>query len=61
MEEILEDIPMTAGPKVALLGDPNSHKKVFDLVVSYERANWTVIPELASRLGIDQCDISEIY
>lgn len=61
MEEILEDIPLAAAPKAALLGEPNSYREVFDLIVSYEMANWMLIPELASQLGIDQGGISQIY
>lgn len=61
MEEVIEDIPIGSGPKEALLGHPNRYRKVFDLVVSYEMANWTLIPELTSRLGVDPSEISSIY
>ena len=61
MEEILEDIPIGAAPKEALLGKPNQHREVFDLVVSYESANWKLISELSSRLGIDQNEVSQTY
>jgi EAL and modified HD-GYP domain-containing signal transduction protein len=61
MEEILEDIPVAAEAKAALLGKPNSYKGIFDLVVSYERADWTIVPGLASQLGISQMEMSEIY
>jgi len=61
MEEILEDVPLAATSKAALLGEPNSYRDVFDLVVSYERAEWTLMPELAFRLGIGQWEMSLLY
>ena len=61
MEEILDDIPLTPAPKAALVGEPNSYREVFDLVVSYEGADWTSFSKIASHLGVDQEEISEIY
>ncbi|HYA42243.1 MAG TPA: HDOD domain-containing protein [Syntrophobacteraceae bacterium] len=61
MEEILEDIPIAAQAKAALLGERNSYRDVFDLVVSYERADWAAVPALASVLGIVDGEMSKIY
>ncbi len=61
MEEILEDIPLGAAPKKALLGKANRHRVVFDLVVAYERASWTRVFDLTSRLGIDREDLLQVY
>jgi c-di-GMP-related signal transduction protein len=61
MEEVLEEIPIGAAPKDALLGKPNKYKEIFDLVVAYEMADWASIPELTSRLGMDQNEVSPIY
>jgi len=61
MGEIIESIPIAADAKAALLGEPNRYKGVFDLVLSYERADWTAVPELASQLGMDQNELSDIY
>ena len=61
MKEVLEEIPIGAAPKAALLGKPNQYKEVLDLVVSYKRANWTSMPQLTSRLGIDQNEVSQLY
>jgi EAL and modified HD-GYP domain-containing signal transduction protein len=61
MAEIIEDIPIAPEAKAALLGEPNRYKGVFDLVTSYEKADWTSIPELASQLEMDQQEISQMY
>jgi EAL and modified HD-GYP domain-containing signal transduction protein len=61
MEEILEDIPVAPAVKAALLGERNLYGDVFDLVVSYERANWTSIPGLALKVGIDYAGMPQLY
>ena len=61
MEEILEEIPIRTAPKAALLGKPNQHKEIFDLVVSYEKAHWESIQESTCRLKIDVSDVSRNY
>ncbi|MGC8495422.1 MAG: EAL and HDOD domain-containing protein [Syntrophobacteraceae bacterium] len=61
MEEILEEIPIQAAPKAALLGKPNEHKDIFDLVVCYEKAHWESILESTSRFKIDVSEISRNY
>ena len=61
MEEILDELPLTDSIKKALLGEANSFKIVFDLVLSYEKANWTDVAPLASRLGIEEAEIPKIY
>lgn len=61
MEEILDDIPVAPAVKAALLGAPNIYRDVFDLVVSYERANWTSIPGLAAKAAIDYAGMPQLY
>ncbi|MGC9196817.1 MAG: EAL and HDOD domain-containing protein, partial [Syntrophobacteraceae bacterium] len=61
MDEVLQEISLGEAPKDALLGKPNDHKEVFDLVVSYERANWARVGQLTSRLGIEPEQISKLY
>jgi len=61
MKEIMEDLPIQSSIKEALLGKANLFKTVLDLAVSYEKANWTDIPSLASQLGVDQSEVPEIY
>ena len=61
MEEILEDLPIQTQIKEALLGKPNLFRIVLDLTISYAKANWMDLPPLASRLGIEESEIPELY
>jgi c-di-GMP-related signal transduction protein len=61
MEEILEDLPIRTSIKEALLGKTNLFKTVLDLVISYEKANWMDFLPLASRLGIEQSEVPQVY
>jgi len=61
MEEILEDLPIQTSIKEALLGKPNLFKTILDLTISYEKANWIDFHHSASRLGIEESEIPELY
>jgi len=61
MEEILEDLPIRTSIKEALLGKTNLFKTVLDLVISYEKANWMDFLPLASRLGIEESEVPQVY
>ena len=61
MEEILEDLPIQTSIKEALLGKTNLFKTVLDLAISYEKADWIDFTPLASRLGIEESELPEVY
>jgi EAL and modified HD-GYP domain-containing signal transduction protein len=61
MEEIVEDLPIQISIKEALLGKNNLYKTVLDLGISYEKANWMDFPSLASRLGIEESEVPQVY
>lgn len=61
MEEIVEDLPIRTPIKEALLGKTNLFRLVLDLAISYEKANWTDFPLLASRLGIEESEVQQSY
>jgi c-di-GMP-related signal transduction protein len=61
MEEIVEDLPIQASIKEALLGKTNLLKTVLDLAISYEKANWMDLPPLASSLGIEESELPQVY
>ena len=61
MEEILEDLPIQASIKDALLGKTNVYKTVLDLATSYDKANWVDFHRFSSQLGIGESEVPEIY
>lgn len=52
LEEILADLPITQEVKDALLFHTGKCGDLYDLVLSYERADWKVIGDLADSLNI---------
>ena len=52
MEEILAGIPIAQEVKDALLSHTGRCGALYDLVLCYERADWTAIGKLAETLGI---------
>ena len=52
MEEILADLPIAQEVKDALLFHSGRCGDLYDLILSYERADWKVIGDLAETLEI---------
>ena len=61
MEEILSQIPLRDEVKEALLHQTGRCGMLFDLAVSYERADWKRIDELAQGLGIPTNLLTSVY
>lgn len=61
LEEILAEVPVTDEVKQALLGHEGRAGLLFDLALSYERADWQVITQLAEQLGIPGTLLVGVY
>ena len=61
MEEILAEIPLPDEIRAALLTREGRAGKLFSLVLSYERADWSAINELAEELGIPTNLLTSLY
>lgn len=61
LEEILNEVPMAEEIKVALLRKEGRCGKLYDLVLSYEAANWSAINSLAEELGIPSQVLTSVY
>lgn len=61
MEEILSQIPLRDEVKEALLKHTGRCGMLFDLALSYERADWKRIDELAQELGIPTNLLTSLY
>lgn len=61
LEEILDQIPMVPEVKDALLHHAGRCGMLYDLAISYERADWTRIDELAGKLGIPTNLLTSVY
>ena len=61
MEEILEDIPIVEEVKAALISNEGLAGKLYELLLSYERAEWSEIKSLADELGLHTNEMAQIY
>ncbi len=61
MEEILNEVVMVDEVREALLNKTGRCGKLYELVLSYEAANWDRITELAAELGIPDHHLTNIY
>ncbi|MDR0918301.1 MAG: HDOD domain-containing protein [Oscillospiraceae bacterium] len=61
LEEILEQLPISDEIKNALLYQQGKAGLLYRLVLSYERADWKAISEIATDLDIPQSQIAQKY
>lgn len=61
LEEILEELPVSDVVKNALLKKEGRCGKLYELVLSYEAANWNAITSLAEELGIPNQLLTNVY
>lgn len=61
MEEILQQIPLCKEVKDALLRHEGRCGMLYDLALSYERADWAQIDRLAGELGIQTNLLTSVY
>ena len=61
LEEILAEVPVSDDVKAALLRREGRCGKLYELVLSYEAANWDQITALAGELGIPENMLTSIY
>ncbi len=61
LEEILSEVPVADEIKEALLTHAGRCGKLYDLILSYESANWDAITALAEELGIPNQILTNVY
>lgn len=61
LTDIMKEIPIADEVKVALLNHEGRCGLLYDLVLSYEKADWKHITECAQQLGIPTHVIAQIY
>jgi EAL and modified HD-GYP domain-containing signal transduction protein len=61
MPELLEDLPVAADIKNALLGRPTILGMVYKLALSYEQAQWEEVSNLTKQLGLQEEELPILY
>lgn len=61
MEEILQEIPIVDEVKKALVSKEGEAGKLYELILCYERAEWSEIKVLAEELGLQTNALAQLY
>lgn len=61
MEEILKEIPITEEVKKALISREGKAGKLYELILCYEKADWSAIKVLSEELGLQTNLMAQIY
>lgn len=61
MEEILKDIPIVEEVKEALISKKGLAGRLYELLLFYERAEWSEIKMIAEDLGLHTNEMAQIY
>lgn len=61
MVNALMDLPLQEDIKSALLGRNNQLKKIYDMMIAYERGKFEMFVEIAQKTGASQTEIAKIY
>ena len=61
MVEILGEIAIDKEVKDALLGEPGKLCDMLACAIAYERAAWSEVTELATKLGIVESSLPDVY
>jgi c-di-GMP-related signal transduction protein len=61
MLEVLNDLPLSADVKQALMGRKEGHGRVLGLALAYERAEWDKLPSAMGNLSLDVTRLPAFY
>lgn len=61
MEDVLNKLPLSDDITKTLLGEEGKFKNIFDLALSYERADWETVAERSRQLKIDLTTLADIH
>jgi c-di-GMP-related signal transduction protein len=59
MEQVLATLPIAPEVRAALCGTANPYRDVYDLLLAYERADWSTLSVASARLGIDESAVAD--
>ena len=61
MTVVLDELPLAADLKLALLGESSELRPILEFVKRYERGDWATCEELGKQLGIPQANVLTRY
>ena len=61
LDELLDELVVSDGTRMALLGGACRQRTILDLVMAYERGDWASVSTLAGALGLDERRLPGMY
>lgn len=61
MPELLIDLPVSDDIKMALLGNRNRFRDVYNCLLAYEQGDWDTFSLIAAKLRLDEDEASRLY
>jgi EAL and modified HD-GYP domain-containing signal transduction protein len=61
MEEAVDQLPISQDIKAALLGEKNKLRNLLDVIIAYEKGDWTAFSEAAALAGIREDAVPSVY
>jgi len=61
LAEVLDELPLTGDIKRALLGVNNRFSPIYNLILAYEKADWSILMRCIQRVGLDESEITTLY
>jgi EAL and modified HD-GYP domain-containing signal transduction protein len=61
MQRVLENLPLSENIEIALLGGENEFRRVYDIVLAYERGTWNAVSKAAQRMNLEDRVLPACY
>jgi len=61
MEEAIADLPLATDVKLALLGEANRHRELYEYVLACERGDWETAHSRAAARNVDERMVPPLY
>lgn len=61
LAEVLEELPLSAEIKDALLGKNNQGRRVLDLIIGLEQGGWPQVDHLAAEMKLDEKSLASMH
>ena len=61
LSEVLSELPISEQVKQALEGVQNPYRDIFEIVLSYEKADWSSFSHFVKKTSLDEKEVAELY
>jgi len=61
LKDLLGHMPIASAISEALLGAPGTYRDIFELMIAFERGDWTRCAEMAHKIGVSEGKTSASY